>query len=103
MPLHHHSHCSSDQTALSYFRWQVDVSAVRPHRGEHSLEWHGAGAGGGGFTVHLERPSTLWGGFSVFTASQSAHGNLFKAMCMVSHFTAALQDVLAMLVTVSTQ
>ncbi|KAK9794616.1 hypothetical protein WJX73_010418 [Symbiochloris irregularis] len=40
---------------------KAQVSCVNCHRDEHSIEWHGAGAGGGAFTVHLERPSTLWG------------------------------------------
>ena len=40
---------------------QAEVRCVECHRDEHSIQWHGAGAGGGAFTVHLERPSTLWG------------------------------------------
>ena len=34
---------------------------MEPSRGEHGVEWHGAGAGGGTFRVQLQSPANLWG------------------------------------------
>ena len=40
---------------------QGKVSAVEPSRGEHGIEWHGAGAGAGSFRVQLQSPANLYG------------------------------------------
>ena len=57
---------SSAGASVETSSWlQGKVSAVEAHRGEHGVEWHGAGAAGGTFRVQLQSPANLYGELAV--------------------------------------